>query len=127
MFGSNVLSQSVLVVTEQYALIDVLRGFATPATPGEAAMGGEFNAECRHNQMRAFNAHRHRVDYHSGIKDREAFNLRFACFAAEHFFETSSTLITFVMLGRYLETVAKGKTSEALTKLMGMQASFAQL
>jgi len=45
----------------------------------------------------------------------------------EHFFETSSTLITFVLLGKYLESVAKGKTSEALTKLMSLQASTATL
>jgi Cu+-exporting ATPase len=34
------------------------------------------------------------------------------------YFETSAILITFVMLGRYLEAVAKGKTSEAIKKLM---------
>jgi len=34
------------------------------------------------------------------------------------YFETSAILITFVILGRYLEAVAKGKTSEAIKKLM---------
>jgi len=33
------------------------------------------------------------------------------------FFETSAILITFVLFGKYLESKAKGKTSEALTKL----------
>lgn len=47
--------------------------------------------------------------------------------AAIQFFETSSTLITFVILGKYLEALAKGKTSEALNKLMSLQASTAIL
>jgi Cu+-exporting ATPase len=34
------------------------------------------------------------------------------------YFETSAILITFVILGRYLEAQAKGKTSEAIKKLM---------
>ncbi|MGV8172396.1 MAG: heavy metal translocating P-type ATPase [Candidatus Woesearchaeota archaeon] len=34
------------------------------------------------------------------------------------YFETSAILITFVILGRYLEAIAKGKTSEAIKKLM---------
>jgi Cu+-exporting ATPase len=34
------------------------------------------------------------------------------------FFETSGVLITFVLLGKYMEAVAKGRTSEALTKLV---------
>lgn len=34
------------------------------------------------------------------------------------FFETSAMLITFILLGRYLETHAKGKTSDAITKLV---------
>jgi Cu+-exporting ATPase len=38
-----------------------------------------------------------------------------------HFFEISSTLITFVVLGRLLESVAKARTSEALSKLIDMQ------
>jgi Cu+-exporting ATPase len=46
---------------------------------------------------------------------------------AMHFFETSAMLITFVILGRLLESIAKGKTSDAITKLLHLQASSAIL
>jgi Cu+-exporting ATPase len=46
---------------------------------------------------------------------------------AEHFFETSSTLITFVILGKFLESVAKQRTSQALTKLISIKPSTATL
>ena len=37
---------------------------------------------------------------------------------AEQYFETSAVLITFVLVGKYLEDRAKGKTSAAIQKLM---------
>jgi Cu+-exporting ATPase len=43
------------------------------------------------------------------------------------FFDTSAMLISFVLLGKYLETVAKGKTSEAIRKLMSLQPPTAVL
>ncbi len=38
------------------------------------------------------------------------------------YFETGAAIITLIRLGKYLETKAKGKTSEALKALMGLRA-----
>ena len=43
------------------------------------------------------------------------------------YFEASSIIITLVLLGRYLEANAKGKTSEAIKKLMGLQPKTANI
>lgn len=43
------------------------------------------------------------------------------------FFETSSLLITFVLLGKYLESFSKGRTGEAIKKLMGMRPKTAMI
>lgn len=43
------------------------------------------------------------------------------------FFETSALLITFVILGKLLEARAKGKTSDAIKKLMGLAAKTARV
>ncbi|TYZ65357.1 hypothetical protein PybrP1_012681 [[Pythium] brassicae (nom. inval.)] len=42
-------------------------------------------------------------------------------------FMTAAMLIAFVILGKYLEAIAKGKTSEALSKLMDLQVKVATL
>ncbi|UCD02657.1 MAG: copper-translocating P-type ATPase [Candidatus Aenigmatarchaeota archaeon] len=39
----------------------------------------------------------------------------------ELYFETSAVLITFIIFGRWLEAITKGKASEAIKKLMGLQ------
>ena len=43
------------------------------------------------------------------------------------YFEASAIIITLVLLGRYLEANAKGKTSEAIKKLMGLQPKTANI
>jgi len=45
----------------------------------------------------------------------------------ELYFETAAFLITFVILGKFLEAKAKGRTSEAIKKLMGLQAKTARV
>jgi len=43
------------------------------------------------------------------------------------FFETSALLITFVLLGKYLEARSKGRAGDAIKKLMGMRPKMAVL
>lgn len=43
------------------------------------------------------------------------------------YFETSAWLITFILLGKLLEEVAKGRTSEALQKLIALQPAVAHV
>ncbi|MFA4954022.1 MAG: heavy metal translocating P-type ATPase [Patescibacteria group bacterium] len=45
----------------------------------------------------------------------------------ELYFETSAFLITFVILGKWLEARTKGKTSEALKRLIGLQPKTARV
>ncbi len=48
-------------------------------------------------------------------------------FQGDVFFETAVFLLTFIVLGKYLEASAKGKTSEAIKKLVELQAKTAVL
>ncbi|ABW18613.1 heavy metal translocating P-type ATPase [Alkaliphilus oremlandii] len=41
-------------------------------------------------------------------------------YANDLYFEAASVIITLILLGKYLESVTKGKTSEAIKKLMGL-------
>ncbi|XP_071726419.1 probable copper-transporting ATPase HMA5 [Rutidosis leptorrhynchoides] len=50
-----------------------------------------------------------------------------AHFEGTDFFETSAMLISFIILGKYLEVMAKGKTSEAIAKLMDLTPDTATL
>src|SRR3989339_501661 len=45
----------------------------------------------------------------------------------ELYFETAAFLITFVVLGKWLEAKTKGQTSDAIKKLMGLQAKTARV
>jgi Cu+-exporting ATPase len=45
----------------------------------------------------------------------------------ETYFETSAILITLVMLGKYLETVAKGRASQAIRRLLELSPKQARL
>jgi Cu+-exporting ATPase len=43
------------------------------------------------------------------------------------YFETSAVIITLIKVGKYLEAKAKGRTSEAIKKLMGLRAKTARI
>jgi Cu+-exporting ATPase len=43
------------------------------------------------------------------------------------YFETAAVIITLIKLGKFLEARAKGRTSEAIKKLMGLQARAARI
>lgn len=43
------------------------------------------------------------------------------------YFESAVVIITLILLGKYLEAIAKGKTSDAIRKLMGLQAKTARV
>lgn len=43
------------------------------------------------------------------------------------YFETAAVIITLIKLGKYLEARAKGRTSEAIKKLIGLQAKTARV
>ena len=43
------------------------------------------------------------------------------------YYEAAAVIVTLILLGRYLEAKAKGRTSEAIKRLMGLQAKTARV
>jgi len=43
------------------------------------------------------------------------------------YYEAAATIITLILVGKYFEAIAKGRTSEAIKKLMGLQAKTARV
>lgn len=43
-------------------------------------------------------------------------------YAGFYYFEAAAVILTFIALGKYLENVARGRTSQAIKKLLGLQA-----
>ncbi len=48
-------------------------------------------------------------------------------YAMQLYFESAGTILTLISLGKYLETLTKGKTSDAIKKLMGLAPKTATL
>lgn len=46
---------------------------------------------------------------------------------AHTYFEASAVVISLILLGKYLESLAKGQTSQAMKKLLGLQAKSARV
>jgi P-type Cu+ transporter len=53
--------------------------------------------------------------------------ITFSLLAGHVYFETAAVIITLIKLGKYLEARAKGRTSEAIKKLMGLRAKTARV
>ena len=53
--------------------------------------------------------------------------IAFGLLAGHVYFETAAVIITLIKLGKYLEARAKGRTSEAIKKLMGLRAKTARI
>jgi Cu+-exporting ATPase len=43
------------------------------------------------------------------------------------FFDTATMIMTFILIGKLLDAIAKGRTSEAIRKIMGLQAKSARI
>jgi Cu+-exporting ATPase len=47
--------------------------------------------------------------------------------SADVFFDTATMIMSFILVGKLLDAIAKGRTSEAIRKLMGLQAKIARV
>jgi Cu+-exporting ATPase len=53
--------------------------------------------------------------------------ITFSLLAGHVYYETAAVIITLIRLGKYLEARAKGRTSEAIKKLIGLRAKTARI
>jgi Cu+-exporting ATPase len=53
--------------------------------------------------------------------------ITFGLLAGHVYYETAAVIITLIKLGKYLEARAKGRTSEAIKKMMGLRAKTARV
>ncbi len=53
--------------------------------------------------------------------------ITFGLLAGHVYYETAAVIITLIKLGKYLEARAKGRTSEAIKKMMGLRAKTARI
>ena len=53
--------------------------------------------------------------------------ITFGLLAGHVYYETAAVIITLIKLGKFLEARAKGRTSEAIKKLMGLRAKTARV
>lgn len=58
----------------------------------------------------------YRIGYGLGHGDMDVVSQ----YSMDLYFESAGTILTLITLGKYLETKSKGKTSEAITKLIGL-------
>tara|TARA_Y100000310_G_scaffold342862_1_gene447933 strand:- start:1256 stop:3454 length:2199 start_codon:yes stop_codon:yes gene_type:complete len=97
------------------------------ATPVQFIVGARFYT----GAWRSFKAHSANMDTLIAVGTSAAyFYSVVATFAPSVFgnhvyFESAAVIITFIMLGKWLEAVTKGKASSAIKKLMGLQAKTA--
>ena len=88
------------------------------------------NEDVQHGQ-----SHRYRYEYGVHLQHRKLPRVRvceqlrswYRRENPELYFETAAFLITFVLMGKWLESKAKGQTSDAVRKLMDLQAKTARV
>jgi Cu+-exporting ATPase len=97
------------------------------ATPVQFVVGGQY-------YVGAFKALRNRsanmdVLIAMGSSSAYVYSLAilFGLIAGHLYFETAAVIITLILLGKYLEARARGRTGEAIRRLLGLQAKTARV
>jgi Cu+-exporting ATPase len=97
------------------------------ATPVQFVVGGQY-------YVGAFKALRNRsanMDVLIAMGSSAAYlyslAILFGLIAGHLYFETAAVIITLILLGKFLEARARGRTSEAIRRLLGLQAKTARV